>query len=441
MEVLQFVTDALGDASYLVLSGGHAAAIDPQRDVRDLLAAAEARNATIDFVFETHVHNDYLSGGRELAARGAQVVAPAKALLEFPHLPIAHGGEITLGGASLRAVAAPGHTYEHTVYLAQDEKQQPLGAFTGGALLMGSAGRTDLLGPDHTAELTRLQWETAQSLRRLLPPAASIFPTHGAGSFCSTTGSAMERSGPLSLEMERNPVLATNSAAEFSVIQLASPAPIPGYYQYMAPINRRGPGVFGEPPTPARLTAAELASSPSAIIDVRPRQRFAAEHVPGALDIEESNSFLAYVGWVVPFNARIALVVDDEHQAARVTVDLFGIGYERVEGYLPFPDWKAAGRPVAALRHVDRAEARRILADRSMPAIDTRFSGEHAEQPVPGAHQLPFDQVTSWAGKAPDRALVFCASGQRATMAASILQRQGKDVVALVEGGAEDLLP
>lgn len=441
MEILQFVTDAVGDASYLVVSGSTAAAIDPQRDVRELIAAAEARNATIEFVFETHVHNDYLSGGRELAALGAQVVAPAKGKLEFPHLPIEDGGVITVGGASLRAVAAPGHTYEHTVYIANDEKVRPQGAFTGGALLMGSAGRTDLLGPDHTAELTRLQWETAQSLRGMLPPAASVFPTHGAGSFCSTTGSALERSGPLSVELDRNPVLTAHNAAEFGVIQLASPAPIPGYYRYMAPINRKGPKVYGAPPAPLRLPAEALAKSDATLIDVRPRQDYAAGHIPGSIEIEESTSFLAYVGWVVPFNAPIVLVSRDAAQAGRMTLDLFRIGYEDVRGYIPFADWSGAGREVGTLEVVDRAEARAIRASGRLPIVDTRFASEQRDVPLPGAVELPFDELEQWKSGAPKEALVVCASGQRATMAASILKREGKAVRALMEGGAEDLLP
>jgi hydroxyacylglutathione hydrolase len=157
MKIIQIVAESLGDASYLVVSSGVAAAIDPQRDVRPLLAAAREHGAEIRYVFETHVHNDYISGGRELAALGATVIAPAAAGLMFPHTGANDGDVFAVGGARLRAVAAPGHTYEHTAYLAIDESGATYGAFTGGSLLVGSAGRSDLLGPDHTEELTRLQ--------------------------------------------------------------------------------------------------------------------------------------------------------------------------------------------------------------------------------------------------------------------------------------------
>ncbi|MGE0601880.1 MAG: rhodanese-like domain-containing protein [Dehalococcoidia bacterium] len=440
MKVQQFITESLGDSSYLVIAGGVAAAVDPQRDVRPFLAAAERLNVSIQYVFETHVHNDYVSGGRELAALGAHVVAPANAGLQFPHIALEDGKDIEFGGARLRAVAAPGHTYEHTAYLGISEKGAVEAAFTGGALLMGSAGRTDLLGSEHTAELTRLQWQTAQDICAKLAPTSSLFPTHGSGSFCSSTGSAMERSGPLSEELIRNPAFLTTSPEEFAAIQLAASPPIPGYYAYMAPINRAGPRVFGAPPEPPLLELDDVGSTTATVIDIRPRTEFTHGHIPGSLEIEESTSFLAYVGWMIPFNAPIVLIAADAAQARRVTVDLFRIGYEDVRGFLPFSEWQSAGRPIDMLAAATIGEAREIIADSRLPVVDTRFKDEQKALPIPHAVELPFDEFRSWAAFAPPRALVVCASGQRATMAASALQKAGREVVALVEGGAENLV-
>lgn len=439
MEIVQFVADSLGDASYLVVGDGAAAVVDPQRDVRPFVKAARERGVEIGYVFETHVHNDYVSGGRELAALGAKVVAAAKSGLEFPHTPVGDGDSVAFGGVALRAVAAPGHTFDHTAYLGLDERGQARGAFTGGALLMGSAGRSDLLGPENTAELTRLQWETSRKIATLIPAAASVFPTHGAGSFCSTTGAALERSGPLSVEMGRNPALTAETAEAFAAIQLASPAPIPGYYRYISPINRAGPKVYGEPPRPGSL-AAEGLTVPEGVtlVDVRPRVDYAAGHVPGSMEIEESGSMLAFVGWLVPFNAPVALIARDEAQAERVTVDLFRIGYEQVRGYLRWSDWASAARPVEQLRTVTLDEARAMRRS-GTPVIDTRFEREHRENPLSGAVELPVDRLPDWVGSAPEDALVVCASGQRATMAASVLAAAGKRPTALVEGGAQDL--
>lgn len=444
MRIHQFIADALGDASYLVVSGSEAAAVDPQRDVRPLVAAANAAGAVIRYVFETHVHNDYLSGGRELAARGATVVAPAAAALAFPHHGVADGEEVSVGGARLRAVAAPGHTYEHTAYLAVDERGQVAGAFTGGAVLMAAAGRSDLLGPEHTEELLRLQWESARRVASLLPVAAEILPTHGAGSFCSSTTACADRRAPLTAELVRNPLFLSPSFAAFRSLQLASAAPIPGYYRHMAPINRAGPRVFGEPPSPARVDPATLEGLLAAgtrILDVRPRLAHAAMHIPGSLGVEESDSFLAYTGWLVPFNAALALVSTDAAQAERVTVDLFRIGYEEVRGYLPFSAWKDSGRPVASFPVVSREEAAARLVSGQLPVLDVRYTGEQQALPLPGALSRPIDELAAWAAEVgEDEVLLVCASGQRATMAASFLHARGVRVSALADGGAADLL-
>lgn len=442
MRIQQFVVDSLGDASYLVIAGSEAAVIDPQRDVRPFVEAASAAGAEIRYVFETHVHNDYISGGPELAARGAQIIAPAEAKLEFPHRPIRDGEEVAFGGIRLRAVHAPGHTYEHTAYLAIDEDEKIAGAFTGGAILMAAAGRTDLLGPDHTETLTRLQWETARRLSEMLDPSAEVLPTHGAGSFCSSASIGADRRAPLSVELERNPVLASQTYEIFRSLHLADPGPIPAYYRHMAPINRRGAEVFGEPPVPPLLhpEAVREFAWAQRLVDVRARDDFARASVPGALEIEESGAMLAYVSWLLPFNTPLALLTYDEEQARRVTTDLFRIGYEKVRGYLPFQRWLDAGFETASLPAVYTQEAAEILRVGRMPVLDVRYRNELASDPLPGALQHPLEDITRWAKDAPKgKSLVVCASGQRATMAASFLRTLGHEAIPLIEGGVADL--
>jgi rhodanese-related sulfurtransferase len=388
-------------------------------------------------VVETHVHNDYVSGGRELAALGAEVIAPAAGKLEFPHRPVEDGDVIAVGDAKLLVTAAPGHTYEHVAYLGVTPGGEVRGAFTGGALLMAAAGRTDLLGPDHTETLTRLQWETAQKLRKLVPASADVLPTHGAGSFCSATGTDLGRCGPMAAELLRNPALAAKSYEEFRALHLASEMPIPGYYRYMAPINRRGPRVYGEPPRPRRLSEAELLAlgGETWVIDLRRREDYAAGHLPGSLEIEESGSMLAYVGWLVPFDAPLALVAYDRVQAERVTVDLFRIGYEHVVGWAP-----AAELPLSARFEVASAEEiAEALRRGQVPVLDVRYEQELREEPVPGARPLPFDRMPAWAPEVEGPVLVSCASGQRAAMAASYLERRGVAARPFIAGGAADI--
>lgn len=441
--IVQFVTDSLGDASYLVVSGKEAAVVDPQRDVRPYLDSAKSHGATITHVFETHVHNDYVSGGRELAELGAGIVAPAGSNLEFPHTAVKDGDDVAIGDALIRAVAAPGHTYEHTAYLAVEASGEIRGAFTGGAILMAAAGRSDLLGPDHSEELTRLQWESAQRLSKLLPASAEILPTHGAGSFCSTTGANVGRRGPLSEELSRNPVLNSPTYEVFRELHLGGAAPIPGYYKHMGPINREGPKLYGTPPEPPLLGVDEfvrLAEDGVTVLDVRTRADYGRGHIPVALEMEESTSLLAYAGWLVPFNAPLALVSYDETQATRVTTDLFRIGYEDVRGYLPNQAWVDAGKELETLPTMSRDEIAKVLIGESMPVLDVRFGYEQAMAALTGAVPAPVDMLPEWAdkiGKGP--VAVVCASGQRAAMAASFLRAQGTDARAFVDGGAEDI--
>jgi len=439
--IRQFLASALGDASYLVVSGETAAVVDPQRDVRPYLDAAAELGATIRFVFETHVHNDYISGGRELAALGAEIVAPAGGKLEFPHRPVSDGDALRVGNATLRAVAAPGHTYEHTAYLAIDEDGATRGAFTGGALLMAAAGRSDLLGPDHEEELTRLQWETGHRLAAMLTGDAEILPTHGAGSFCSSTGTGMERRAALEVERGRNPVLLSPSFEVFRALHLGTRPPIPGYYRHMAPLNRQGPRVFGEPPRPAPLTPdalEHLLHEGVPVVDIRPRADYAATHVPGTLSIEASDAMLAYVGWLLPFNSNLALVSTAPVDAEEATIDLFRIGYEQVRGALPFDTWAGATStvPVATI-----AEARATIARNAATVIDVRYAHEQDQTPLPGALRRPIDQLPGWIdGLAREPTLVVCASGQRASTVASFLQAKGVPVTAVIDGGAADLI-
>jgi glyoxylase-like metal-dependent hydrolase (beta-lactamase superfamily II)/rhodanese-related sulfurtransferase len=443
MKITQFVTDSLGDASYIVISDGIAAVVDPQRDVRPFLAAAREHGAEIRYVFETHVHNDYVSGGRELAALGATIVAPASSGLEFPHVDANDGDEISVGCARLRAVAAPGHTYEHTAYLAIDEDGVTHGAFTGGSLLVGSAGRSDLLGPDHSEELTQLQWQSAHKIAALLMPESQILPTHGAGSFCSTTEVGGQRTSTLANEQIINPALASVDFAAFRAGHLAYAAPVPGYYRHMALINRSGARLYGEPPSPGRLTADALASlnrSKVHLIDVRGRFDFARGHVHESVLIDESTSMLAYFGWLVPFNAPLALIVNNANQAERVTVDLFRIGYEDVRGYTTFSEWLASGRDFDVVPTVGPGAIGDALRSGTTRVIDVRFAYEHAAQPLPGAQQRPIDRSHDWMpslGTHP--ALVICQSGQRAAMAASFLAAEGHDVKPYIDGGVEDV--
>ncbi|MFG2876518.1 rhodanese-like domain-containing protein [Streptomyces sp. NPDC048337] len=445
-EIEIMTTASLGDTSYLLVSGDEAALVDPQRDSWELVESCTSRGVAIRYVLETHVHNDYVSGALEVrAATGATVAGPARAPYAFDHLPLAEDDEITVGEATVRAMETPGHTAEHTSYLVFDDTQRaPTAVFTGGSLLVGNAGRTDLSGADHTEELARAQFK---SLRRLalLPDATRVLPTHGAGSSCTAGPVSRDRTTTVGAERRTNPALATRDEAEFVSGRLAGLPPYPAYYHHMAPINRSGPRVLGGPPAPRPLTPAVvegLSGGGAQIVDGRDRKSFAAGHVPDSVWDELDDRFASLVAEVVPFGTRLVLVLPEpaEDAAREAAVQLLRIGYENVAGYLAggVDAWAAAGRPLRSLRTADVSELAGRLAGTCV--LDVR--PVRPEGGIPGTLSIPLAELPRRLGELPrDREIwTVCGSGRRATIAASLLDRAAIPVTAVIRGGVRNLM-
>jgi glyoxylase-like metal-dependent hydrolase (beta-lactamase superfamily II)/rhodanese-related sulfurtransferase len=455
MDLELFVTPGLGDASYLLASGGDAVLVDPQRDAWRFLEVAQRRGWRIRYVLETHVHNDYLSGAIETrAATGAEIAAPARGGYAFEHRAMDEGDAVEIGGLRLTAWATPGHTPEHLAWAVHDlgaATDDPIGVFTGGSLLVGSAGRTDLLGPVLADALTRDQQRTLQRLAAL-PDATEVLPTHGAGSFCSAGPASSKRVSTVAAERFANPTF--RAAAEpFEAFRAQATGGLgryPAYYAQMAPINRAGPRVLGRlilppPLDPAAFEAA--ASAGATIVDARDRAAFAAGHIRGAVNIELDGTFAGYVGWLVPFASKVVFVLPDggADALATATTELLRIGYEWVPGFLDggMDAWAASGREVATyetttMREIHDqagsggAEVGRVLLDVRQP-IEWQRDGV-----VPGAERIFVADLPGRIAELPRRApvTVFCKSGSRAAIAASLLDAAGVDVRVVTEGGA-----
>ena len=455
MDLELFVTPGLGDASYLLASGRDAVLVDPQRDAWRFLEVAERRGWRVRHVLETHVHNDYLSGALETrAATGAEIAAPARGGYAFDHRPMDEGDAIELGGLRLTAWATPGHTPEHLAWVVADlggDPDEPVAAFTGGSLLVGSAGRTDLLGPALTNALTADQ---QRSLARLaeLPDATQVLPTHGAGSFCSAGPASASRVSTIAAERLANPTfaLASGPADAFRAQALDGLGMFPAYYAHMAGINRRGPRVLGRlilPPALDPATFAAAAAEGVTVIDARDRETFAAGHVEGSINIELDGTFAGYVGWLVPFGAPVLLVLPDDapDAPAEATTELLRIGYEWVRGWLDggYQAWAASGRAVSSYEMTTmqgmHAEANGHPGARVL--LDVRQPNEwDSVGVVPGAERifvadLP-SRIAALSTETP--VTVFCRSGSRASIAASMLDRAGIDVQLVARGGAGD---
>jgi hydroxyacylglutathione hydrolase len=445
-EIQVFPTTALGDNTYLLTVGRDAALVDPQRDAWRFLAAAESRRLTVRYLLETHVHNDYVSGALEVrAATGAQVVAPAKGAYRFPHLGMAEGDELQLGGVALRAMETPGHTPEHLAYIVS-ESGRPVAAFTGGSLLLGGAGRTDLVGENSTEQLTRAQFH---SLRRLgdLPDQTRVLPTHGAGSFCAATAPPQPPASTIGRQRRNNPAMLAPDEDSFVRQQLRGLLRYPSYYRHMAPANRAGPTVLGGLPNLRALSAADvdhLTRSGAWIVDTRDRWSFASAHLPGSINVELDDTFASYVGWVVPFAAPIVLVLPEEDggQGQDALTQLLRIGYDQVDGYLDggIRAWWSTGRTARSYPVADVDDLCRADATNAPPLVlDVRQPSEWAQGVIPGSLRLFVGDLPGRVDDLPrDREVwTICRSGHRAAIAASLLDRAGRQVRLVARGGAE----
>jgi hydroxyacylglutathione hydrolase len=451
MDVDVFVTAGLGDNSFLVASHGEAVLVDPQRDAWRFLAAAQQKGLRVRGVLETHVHNDYVSGALEVrAATGAELLLPAGGGYDFPHRRAAEGQEFRIGALRLVAIETPGHTYEHLAWLAyEDGRDEPSLLFSGGSLLVGSAGRVDLLGLDHVDALTAAQFATVRRLAEL-PDSVQVMPTHGAGSFCVAAMPSTQRTSTMGQERSANPLLSVADRAEFAAELSDDLMAYPAYYARMAPINRSGPAVLGgAPQLPAALTPQQVgdrAADGVWVVDARDREEFAAGHLPGAVNIELNSGFGSYLGWILPFAAPIVVVLPEPLAASarEVVTQLLRIGWPAPAGYLDggMAAWTAAGLPVRAYRTADVGELCAAIDAGDQPRVlDVRQELERRWGSVPGSEQiflaeLP-ERLDALSRDAPW--WVVCSNGHRAAIAASLLDRAEAPVVLVGGGGVGEL--
>lgn len=441
----------LGNNTYLVGSGGRAVAIDVPRDGWHIAEIAAQHGWRISHALETHVHNDYLSGARELRrTHGTAVIAPARGGYRFPHEGAVDGFRLDVEGGGLIARATPGHTPEHLSWELQDGSGRPVALFSGGSLLIGGVGRTDLLGPSRTAELTDAQFRTMHRLARL-PDDVVVYPTHGAGSFCVAGSADSPDRATIGALRQWNPAFAAPDLGAFERLLAVGRSRYPAYYRRMAPLNRRGPRLLGASPRPRPLTVPQVVAARTAgvwLIDVRDRWAFAERHIKGSWNIELGDSLSAYMGWLLPFDAPLCLIVDDPVQETEAAVELARIGFDHVLGHLHggLDGWVAAGGQISSYATAGWQELRAYAAGQGGDPghiLDVRQPYEWAEGVIPGSRQrfvpeIPaataeFDHEWPW--------LVACRTGVRAAIAASILDAAGVPVRPVVDGGVPALRP
>lgn len=452
MKIEQFVVEGLGHQSYLITDevSGNAAVVDPRRDIDVYLQATNQTGARITHVLETHIHNDYITGSRELAAHtGATIVASALDPLYYPFTPVREGDRFSVGQLTFQALATPGHTPAHTSYLlSESQAKQPAALFSGGSLLVAGAGRTDLVGDDMTLILTRQQYQSLQRLLTTLPGHVQVYPTHGAGSFClSTSSKDTARSTTIAQELQVNPAALAKNEEDFVERQLAGYAPYPTYYNYMGPINRAGPRLLGVLPTPPALSPQEVDARLRRgipLIDARPREAFAHAHIPGSLNMALESSFATYIGWLLPFNTPLMLLIEDEAGRREAVVQLMRIGYEQIEGYMDggIALWKATALPTSRLDTIDiETLYKRLLRNESFLVLDVRRTEEWDMGHIPGSMHIHIAELSQRMDELPTNLpiMVICHTGYRAGIAASMIAATGRETIA-VRGGMGDWL-
>lgn len=438
--VIPLVDVGLGNSAYLVdLGDGRALAVDASRDLRALRAVTARRGLRVSFAADTHLHADFVSGALDLAASdGASVLASASGGREFPHVGLGDGDELDLGGLRLRALGTPGHTDEHLALLLLDG-DVPAGVFSGGSLIVGAAARTDLVDPARTDELARAQYRSVQRLLTL-PDDVALWPTHGAGSFCSAPPGA-ERTSSIGAEKASNPLLRSADEEAFVAALISSLGTYPAYFARLGEVNRRGPPPLESaphlPPVSSDAARGLLADGTgrAVVVDVRPVEAFAAAHLIGSLSIPLREAFATWLGWVAPPDVPLLIVRDDDQDADEVAWQAAKVGYGNIVGELAggIPAATAAGLPVAGTRLV---RPRDVTGGE---LLDIRQRSEFDAGHVPGAGHLELGDLPAHADQVPAAAtVVMCGHGERAMTAASLFERAGRPGVAVVVGGPDD---
>lgn len=436
-EIRTIETPALGDRSYLAHDGQVAIVVDPQRDVDRLVELAGSLGVRIAAVAETHIHNDYVSGGLTLARlTGADYLVAAADDVAFERVAVADGERIPVGRLTLEATATPGHTPGHLAWVLH-EAGSPRAVFTGGSMLYGTVGRTDLVSPEVTEELTRAQYRSVRRLAAGLPDEVVVLPTHGFGSFCAAAPTTTTES-TIGQERQTNRALLEADEPRFAREMLAGLTAHPSYYVHMAPLNRRGAGPVDltlPRPVDAEVLRRRIADG-EAVLDLRNRRAFAAGHVHGMLSFELADPLATYVGWTL-WGRPLTIVGEKAEDVVAARLALSRIGIDAVAGHAvgaptDWTDGPLASYPVATF--ADLAEA---LDEDDTVVVDVRRADEWAAGHVQGSLNVPLGELPSRLDDLPDGTLwVHCSAGYRASVAASFADRHGHRVTVIDDAWA-----
>lgn len=447
----QFYLNCLAHASYLIGSEGEAAIVDPQRDVDQYVADAEAHNLKIKYIIETHLHADFVSGHRELAARtGAQIVFGKEARATISHLPVKDGDELSVGSVKLRIIETPGHTPESICVVVTENAGEDAGVpqkvLTGDTLFIGDVGRPDLAGgKGYTSQMmAAMMYDSLHEKLMRLDDSVEVYPAHGAGSMCGKNLST-ETSSTIGQQRKFNYALQPMTKEQFVTMMTTDLPEAPAYFSKDAEINRSGADALSGLPKPEALSADEVRNFGQhgcVILDVRNAAEFGSAHVPGSLNIGLGGQFASWAGSLIPITAPIVIVANSEEQVEEAQIRLARVGLEHMKGFLGggIDGWRAAGFAAAEIPQITVGELKNLIeTQKALQVIDVRRPAEYESGHAPHAVAAPlakFRDTLPTLGLNPDGpSAIICAGGYRSSAATSIAQQLGFTNLLNVTGG------
>lgn len=444
MVLRHFFIPGIAHSSYLLAGDSTCAAVDPARDVSLYLRAAEEAGLRITHILETHLHADFLSGHMDLAeATGAEIVAPASADCGFPYRGVKEGDTFSMEDMRINVLETPGHTPEHVSYVVTDTSrgESPVGVFCGDTLFVGDAGRPDLF-PGRAKELAG---KLFHSLARLmeLPDFCEVWPAHGAGSLCGRAVGAKYTS-TIGYERRYNPILRIGTREELIVRQTSDMPQAPDHFSRCSEINRRGPSGLRGKPLPPSLTPEEFREisekKGTVVVDLRSCDAFSSQHIPGSLSISTLGNFPTFAGWVVDPRAEVLFVADNRKHAIEAVKVFAMVGENRVLGYLPggLFSWALKGFPGRGFQQIFARDLREMLnRNTEMNLVDVRAKAEYASGTIKDAVNIPAPDMRARYSELDreKKTVLFCSSGHRSSLAASILERNGFSDLFHLSGG------
>ena len=451
----QFYLGCLAHASYLIGSDGEAAVVDPQRDVDQYVTDAESHNLKIKYIIETHLHADFISGHRELAARtGAQIVFGKEANARIAHLPVKEGDELTVGRVRLRIIETAGHTPESICVLVTEAEEKEAGVTAGGpqkiltgdTLFIGDVGRPDLAGgKGYTPQMmAAMMYDSLHEKLLRLDDEVEVYPAHGAGSMCGKNLS-QETSSTIGQQRKFNYALQPMTKEQFVRMMTTDLPEAPAYFSKDAEINRSGADALSGLPKPQPLSpdqVRDFGHHGCVVLDVRNAGEFGSGHVPGSLNIGLGGQFASWAGSLIPITAPIVIVANSDDQVEEAQIRLARVGLENIKGFLAggMDGWRAAGFEVEEVPQISVEKLKELIdAQEDLQIIDVRRPAEYASGHAPGAVTAPlakFRESLLSLGLDPDGpSAIICAGGYRSSAATSIAQQLGFTNLLNVTGG------